>query len=311
LISGSYSPGDVYWFRGLGKGEYSTRAKVRDGQGLPVNVGLASSVSVADWDRDGDLDLIVGNIEGRVSWLPNESLRDHQPVFGKPRHIMWFSTRDAGPLVVDWDGNGIQDLLVGSGDGCVWFMLGSHDGTVPELRLIPQIIKAMPEITPDVASPFVRDETTGVVMPDINRSQKRSKPAACDWNGDGLLDLLVGDFIGLHGPEPKLAPEQKSKRDRLGVEMESIADRLSIMNARILESARRENGIRVQQEIADEALDRRVDARAKELRKGDDKYKQLYESYERATTEWRALCPRYDTHGYVWVYVRRSNTETR
>jgi len=310
VISGSYSPGDIYFFRGLGEGEYAKRAKLRDRTGRPVNLGRASACSVADWDRDGDFDLIIGNIEGRVSWVPNEGAADHRPSFGKAEQLFQFKDGDAGPLVVDWDGDGLHDLLVGSGDGAIWLLLGQRDESGPKLRLEPQILKAPPQRAAGVEIALVRDEATGADVPDIDRSQMRSKPAACDWNGDGLLDLLVGDYVGVRGPEPKLTAEQVARRDRLGVEIGERSKALQALNQGILAQARRDTGVREEDRVVSEDLDRKVEARAKELRKSEE-YVRLYRAHEEANKEWRSLWPSHDTHGYVWVYLRRPKAKTR
>ena len=36
LISGSYDPGDLYLFRGLGRGKFAAREVIRDKSGKPV-----------------------------------------------------------------------------------------------------------------------------------------------------------------------------------------------------------------------------------------------------------------------------------
>jgi len=82
VISGSYSPGSIYVFKGLGKGEYAKSEKLRFTTGMPVQVGNASAVAVTDWNRDGRLDLVVGDIDGDVWFVPNESRDKKRPFAG-------------------------------------------------------------------------------------------------------------------------------------------------------------------------------------------------------------------------------------
>src|SRR5439155_25932643 len=85
---------------------------------------------------------------------------------------------DAGPFVADWDGDGRPDLLVGSGDGCVWFYRNVARNRGTELAEGKQILPPVGEM---------HDEHT----PTRPTRGIRSKVCTADWNGDGRLDLLV------------------------------------------------------------------------------------------------------------------------
>src|SRR5262245_37477580 len=71
--------------------------------------GTASAVHAEDWDGDGVLDLIVGEISGKVYLVPNEGTKTKW-AFGKERQLMaggkpLVVPGDAGPFVCDWDGD--------------------------------------------------------------------------------------------------------------------------------------------------------------------------------------------------------------
>jgi len=75
----------------------------------------------------------------------------------------------AGAL--DWDGDGFQDLAVGSNHGTLDFFKGSQDGT---------LAKATPNQIP----------FQGIDVGD------HSSLAALDWEGDGFNDLILGNDGG-------------------------------------------------------------------------------------------------------------------
>src|SRR5207248_10452136 len=73
----------------------------------PIAVtGTAPAVHAVDWDGDGVLDLLVGDIGGNVYLVPNEGTRKKH-AFGKPRRLeaggkpIQAPGGDAGPLAAD------------------------------------------------------------------------------------------------------------------------------------------------------------------------------------------------------------------
>jgi hypothetical protein len=78
VLSGSW-PGPIYSFAGEGGGRYAQAETLKDKSGKVIKAGKASAAWAADWDRDGDLDLLVGDVEGEV-WkeVPPPGLNEEQ-----------------------------------------------------------------------------------------------------------------------------------------------------------------------------------------------------------------------------------------
>ncbi|HZH97402.1 MAG TPA: VCBS repeat-containing protein, partial [Fimbriimonadaceae bacterium] len=140
IISGSYT-GGLSFFKGLGESRYAAMKKITQKDGKPVSKGYAQTPCMGDWDGDGDYDMALGVISGPVKlYLNNGDLTFTEAgdftVNGKP-----ITASDGGPCVVDWDGDGVLDLLLGDGQGSVDFYPGTGRGA-RELRAKETIIKA-------------------------------------------------------------------------------------------------------------------------------------------------------------------------
>jgi hypothetical protein len=194
ILTGSIS-GKVHLFRRKPNGTFAEGTTVKKdftsllkGLGAPLNAGAASSVCMADWSGAGKLDLLIGTGEGFVYLVPNEGTRQ-QPSFAHPEKlkaagkVIMADSGNAGPFVVDWDGDGKLDLLVGCGSGAVVFYRNVGSKTQPSLAAGVNLIEPLP----------AGWEKDGSLFKDPKRSMGNAKVCAADWNGDGKLDLIVGD----------------------------------------------------------------------------------------------------------------------
>lgn len=234
--------------------------------------GTASTVRVNDWDGDGDFDLIVGTIRGEVYWLTNEgTARDY--AFGPAQALKAGGKpiKDhsrAGPFVADWDADGDLDLLVGADDGRVSLFV--NKGT----RTSPQLAKARQLVPPGTVA-YGRSVSKEV------RRGGRAKICVTDWNGNGRLDLLVGDHTTQKPDVPEPTPEQRAEYDRLRKEMEPLNERYGALFDKIMGPKR----VRTEEE------QQKV-------------HKEMSELSERMQTLREKLPREYETHGWVWLFLR-------
>jgi FG-GAP-like repeat len=104
------------------------RLVTRDGSALAMDLQMIVPVAL-DWDRDGDIDLVVGDEDGRVALVENtgDSTASGTPIFLPPRYFQQVADELkcgalATPVGYDWDEDGDTDIVSGNTAGYLeWF----------------------------------------------------------------------------------------------------------------------------------------------------------------------------------------------
>ncbi len=187
MLSGGFD-NRVYVWSGLAtRVAFGARTDLVNFTGQPAFQQPHVACHAVDWDGDGDVDLLVGARHGEVFLLRNNGTRK-KAKFARPERLeaggapLKTPHGDAGPHAADWDGDGDVDLLVGDDRGSV--ILFKNVGT----RKVPRLAQGV-VLLPGKGGRFVEKRCRTNEM-----CAMRAKPWVVDWNGDGAMDLLVGDF---------------------------------------------------------------------------------------------------------------------
>lgn len=149
--------------------------------GKPIDTYGMPSPNFADFDGDGDLDLVCGEFLDGFTYFQNMGTRT-APEYAAGQRLTYegkplaMDVQMIVPVAIDWDGDGDQDLIVGDEDGGV--ALVEHTGKTEQ---------GVPQFLPPV---YFRQQAADV------KCGALATPVTVDWDADGDLDIVCGNTSG-------------------------------------------------------------------------------------------------------------------
>lgn len=200
LICGEFLDGFTY-FQNIGTRK---QPKYAAGERLlakesPLRMDLQMLIVVPfDWDHDSDVDLVVGQEDGRVALLENVvQTRGKQPQFAEPK----FFQQEADcvkygvlctPVGFDWDGDGDEDIVSGNSAGYIGWIenLGAAaNGKTPKWAA-PRNFTAAGEVI------RIQAGASGSIQGPAEAKWGYTTISVADWDLDGLPDIVANSIWG-------------------------------------------------------------------------------------------------------------------
>ena len=247
-----------------------------------------------DWDADGDHDLLLGSYENGHLYRQMNEGSDAAPKY-TGRNIAVHAgdalfelpAKMTTPRLVDWDGDGDQDLIAGSfggrdGEGGGVY-LAVNEGAVGAPRFGALEVLIAP-------SAFGWKAST--------RPDRGLYAEPVDVDGDGDLDLIVGGYSHWTPESRELSAEEQARVAELEARMETLQAQQQKVIARMQEAVTQ----------ATEGLEPGSDelrAKQREVReKFSEELRAPSKEMQGMRTELGTLTPGPKTEAAIWIYER-------
>ncbi|MCA6361867.1 MAG: T9SS type A sorting domain-containing protein [Bacteroidetes bacterium] len=195
---------------------------------LNLNI-VAMAPTFGDIDGDGDKDLIVGDVVGKIHFFRKDPGQPDNFVLAGANYQGIDVGNFATPQLVDVDNDGKLDLLIGEQDGRVNYFRNTGTATAPQFTVITQFLGGVTVnqvmFTTGYSTPFLfRENGASVLLVGSERGYlfrydnidnnltgtftltdsvyidrrfgSRIAPTGADINNDGVIDLIIGNYSG-------------------------------------------------------------------------------------------------------------------
>ena len=279
-------------------------------KGTTITENICTRPFAADINGDGHLDIVSGNFIGSFYVFYGEGKGKFNPECEKLKQgkkDLMVSTH-SDPFMVDWDDDGDLDLLSGSGSGGVFISMNNGTAKKPEFGEIETIL-------PVKQSMFFFNKRIRFGDKHIRGPQTATRVWADDVNGDGKLDILIGDSVRITHPADGLDEDEARKQlKEWNKEFEDINDRMAKAAMQKQKDAAAEKATEKESDDADELDEAKVAENAvEESEKQTDDAEQPADEVEAEDVqeafskhyEKRREIIRDEMTGYVWVMYQK------
>jgi hypothetical protein len=201
LVCGEFLDGLTY-FENTGTRTspvYAAGQRLQASNLQPLTMELQMIVPVAfDWDLDGDVDLVIGDEDGRVALIENVTPGGHRgpPVFHPPVYFQQQAdTLKCGalatPVGFDWDGDGDTDLISGNTAGYIEIFRNlSGPGKAEPVWAAPEKLRT------DLGLLRIQAGPNGSIQGPAEAKWGYTTLSLADWDHDGLPDIIFNSILG-------------------------------------------------------------------------------------------------------------------